>query len=571
MRALRSGILAAGVLALAGCAAAEPQYDVVIRNGTIYDGTGGEPVRADLAIVGDSIVAVGKLGDARAHQEVDAQGMAVAPGFINMLSWSNESLIADPRSQSELREGVTLEVMGEGESMGPLSDSMKVIARAQQGDIKYPIEWTSLGQYFEWLEKRGISTNVASFVGAATVREHEVGWDDRAPTAAELARMRQLVDQAMEEGAMGVGSALIYSPANYAKTDELIALVQEAGRYGGMYISHMRSEGDQENAAIDELLRIAREAHVPAEIYHLKVAGKDNWPKEDAVLAKIDSARKAGLQITADMYTYGAGAAGLDATMPPWAQSGGLEAWRQRLRVPAVRARVIAEMKQKHPGGWESLYQLSGGPDGLIEVAFKQDSLKYLTGKTVAQIAQLWKESPEDAMIDLVLKDDSRVGTVFFIASEENLRKQVVKPWVSFCSDEASAAPEGVFLKSMPHPRAYGSFVRVLGKYTRDEKVLTLAQAVRKLAGLPAATLKLHRRGLLRPGYFADVVVFDPRTIQDHATYESPRQYSTGVRDVFVNGVAVIRDGVHTGAKPGRFVRGPGWTGWTKTPGAGKA
>ena len=568
MRASRAVVLAAAIVSMAGCASDARRYDAIIRHGTVYDGSGGAPIQADVAIAGDTIAAIGELSRAQAPVVVDATGMAVSPGFINMLSWSNESLIADGRSQSELREGVTLEVMGEGDSMGPLTDSMKVVARSQQTDIRYPIAWTTLAQYLEWLEKRGISTNVASFVGATTVREHEVGWDDRAPTPAELARMRALVDTAMAEGALGVGSALIYSPATYAKTDELVALAQEAGKYGGMYISHIRSEGDQVLPALDELITIAREARVPAEVYHLKAAGRDNWSKEDAILARIDSARKAGLHITADMYTYRAGAAGLDASMPPWVQAGGMEAWRARLRDPATRARVLAEMRQKHPRGWESLYQLSASPDDVLVVAFKQDSLKYLTGKSVTQVAQLWRESPEDAVIDMVLKDDSRVGTVFFLASEENLARQVARPWVSFCSDEASQAPEGVFLKSMPHPRAYGSFVRVLGKYARDEKALTLAQAVRQLAGLPAENLKLHRRGLLKPGFFADVVVFDPRTIQDHATYEQPRQYSTGVRDVFVNGVAVLRGGEHTGAKPGRFVRGPGWKGWTTEKGS---
>jgi len=561
---LWAGLLAGAVFALASCRSSAPAYDVIVRNGTIYDGSGGAPVRADVAIAGDTIAAVGRLGSGRAKVVVDAAGMAVMPGFINMLSWANQSLIADPRSQSDLRQGVTLEVMGEGDSMGPWSDTMKAVFRAQQTDIRYPIEWTTLAQYLEWLQRRGISTNVASFVGATTVREHELGWANRAPTAVELERMRALVAQAMREGALGVASALIYAPGTYASTDEMVALSQEAGKYGGMYISHMRSEGDRLLEAVDEVIAISRRAGVPAEIYHLKAAGAANWPKMEQVIARVDSARRAGLHVSADMYTYTAGATGLSAGMPTWVQEGGLEAWRARLRDPATRTRVLGEMRQAHPVGWESLYQLAGSPERVLLVAFKQDSLKKLTGKTLAQVATLWHESPEDAAIDLVLRDDNDVSAVYFLMSEDNVGKQVALPWVSFGSDEASLAPEGIFLKSNPHPRAYGNFARVLGHYVRDQKVITLQDAVRKLAALPAQNLKLRGRGLLRPGYFADVVVLDPRTVQDHATYGRPHQYATGVRDVFVNGVAVLRNGQHTGATPGRVLRGPGWTGWKK-------
>lgn len=539
----------------------EASYDVILRNGTVYDGSGGPPIRADVGIVGDSIAAIGDLSRARSKSGIDVTGLAVAPGFINMLSWATESLIEDPKSQSDIRQGVTLEVFGEGESMGPLSDTMKAIVKSQQSDIKYDIKWTTLGEYLDYLEKKGVATNVASFIGATTVRIHELGYADRAPSAEELQRMRALVRQAMEEGAMGVGSSLIYAPAFYAKTDELVALSEEAGRYGGMYISHMRSEGNTLLQAVDELLAIAQRAKIGAEIYHLKAAGAANWNKLGALIAKVDSARKAGLRITADMYTYPAGATGLDAAMPPWVQEGGLQEWRKRLQDPAIRKRVITEMKTP-TDKWESLYLAAGSPDRVLLVAFKQDSLKYLTGKTLAEAAKVRGKSPEETAMDLVVLDDSRVGTVYFLMSEENIKREIALPWVSFGSDAESMAPEGVFVKSNPHPRAYGNFARVLGKYVRDEKVLTLQQAVRKLAALPAENLKLKRRGRLKPGYFADVVVFDPIAITDHATFDKPHQYSTGMMHVFVNGIQVLRNGEHTGATPGRVVRGPGWKGW---------
>ena len=547
-------------LAVATCArsAQNPTYDVVIRGGTIYDGTGAPGVVGDLAIDDDRIEAIGNVGSGRGALEIDAAGMAVAPGFINMLSWADESLIADGRGQSDIRQGVTLEVFGEGGSMGPMNDAMKKENVEAQGDIKYAIEWTTLAEYLEYLEQRGVSPNVASFVGATTVRMHELGQVDRAPTAAELARMQALVREAMEDGALGVGSSLIYAPAFYARTDELVALMQAAAPYGGMYISHIRSEGNQLLEAINELVTIARASKAPAEIYHLKAAGKANWSKLGAALAAIETARAEGLRITANMYTYPAGATGLDASMPPWVQEGGYNAWAARLKVPAIRRRVAAEMKVP-TNAWENFFTAVEGPEQILLVAFKNDALKPLTGKTLAEVARMRAKSPEETAMDLVIEDGSRVGTVYFLMSEENVKRQMALPWVSFGSDAAAPAPEGVFLKSNPHPRAYGTFARVLGRYARDEKALTVADAVRRLSGLPAENLKLDRRGLLKTGFFADVAVFNPATIADHATFARPHQYSTGMMHVFVNGVPVLRDGEHTGAKPGRVVRGPGW------------
>ena len=557
---MRLRALALYSLALTVSCGGSPRYDLIIRHGTLYDGSGNPPVAGDLAISGDTIAALGDLGSARAGREIDATGLAVAPGFINMLSWANESLIADGKSQSDIRQGVTLEVMGEGSSMGPLSDTMKVVDAAQQGDIKYPIEWSTLGGYLDYLVKRGISPNVASFVGATTVRVHEIGYADRSPTPEELERMRGLVRQAMEEGALGVGSSLIYAPAFYAKTEELIELCKVAAQFGGMYISHMRSEGNRLLEAIDELIRIAQEAGLPAEIYHLKAAGASNWAKMDQAIAKVDSARRAGLRITADMYTYPAGATGLDASMPPWVQEGGLQQWRTRLQDPAIRARVRREMRTP-TDQWENLYLGTGSPEKVLMVGFRTDSLKKYTGKSLAEVAKIRGTSPEETAMDLVVQDNSRVGTVYFLMSEDNIRKQVVLPWVSFGSDEESSAPEGVFTRYQQHPRAYGNFARVLSQYVRNEKLLPLEAAIRKLAALPAENLGIRKRGTLVAGNFADVVVFDPARIQDHATFDNPRQYATGMVHVFVNGTQVLADGEHTGATPGRVVRGPGWKG----------
>lgn len=554
--------VAAGLVALAlvACGGGS-DYDVIIRNGTVYDGSGEAGVQADVAISGDRVAAVGDLGDATAETEVDATGMAVAPGFINMLSWATESLIEDGRSQSDIRQGVTLEVFGEGESMGPLNDRMKEDLQSNQGDLQYEVEWTSLGEYLEYLENRGVATNVASFIGATTARVHELGYEDRAPTEEELARMQELVRQAMEEGALGVGSSLIYAPAFYAGTDELIALASAAGEYGGMYISHMRSEGNGLLGAVDELITIAEEAGVPAQIYHLKQAGTENWGKLDSVIAMVEEARADGTRITADMYTYTAGATGLDAAMPPWVQEGGLQEWKRRLQDPEIRAQVLEEMRTP-TDEWESLYLLAGSPDQVLLSGFKQDSLRHLTGMSLAEAAEHYGTSPEETAMDLVVKDDSRVSTVYFLMSEDNVKRQIALPWMSFDSDAGSMATEGVFMNSNPHPRAYGNFARLLGKYVRDEGVIPLEEAIHKLTAFPAEVLGIRERGSLAEGYYADVVVFDPETIQDHATFEEPHQYATGVQHVFVNGEQVLRDGEHTGALPGRVVRGPGWTGW---------
>jgi N-acyl-D-amino-acid deacylase len=536
-------------------------YDVLIRGGTIFDGSGSAPFTGDVAIRGDTIEAVGpRLADARGSIEVDADGMAVAPGFINMLSWATESLIEDGRSQSDIRQGVTLEVFGEGRSMGPLNETMKRETLERQSDIRYAIEWTTLGEYLDYLAARGVSCNVASFVGATTVRVHEVGYADRPPTADELDRMRQLVRQAMEEGALGVGSSLIYAPAFYAQTDELVVLMQAAAEYGGMYISHVRSEGSRFLEAIDELIDIARRSRAPAEIYHLKASGAANWSRLDAAIERIEAARAEGLRITANMYTYTAGSTGLSATMPPWVQEGGHRAWVERLKDPAIRARVRQAMNTP-TDAWENMLLLAGSPDNVLLVAFKNDALKPLTGRTVAEVAAERGTSPEDTIIDLVIEDDSRVSAVYFTMSEDNVRRQLRLPWVSFGSDAAAPAPEGVFLRSSTHPRAYGNVARLLGQYVRDEQVISLEQAVQRLAALPAENLKLDRRGRLAAGYFADVVIFDPARIRDTATYAQPHSYAEGVRDVLVNGVPVLRDGEHTNARPGRVIRGPGWRG----------
>ncbi len=534
-----------------------PEYDVIIRNGSIYDGSGNKSYKADVALKGDTIAAIGDLSNSKGITEIDASGLAVRPGFINMLSWANESLIEDGKSQSDIRQGVTLEVMGEGWSMGPLNDKMKKEMVEEEGDIKYDVRWTTLDEYLKYLVDKGISCNVASFVGAGSVRIYVIGYEDRAPNNEELAKMKDLVKQAMEDGALGVGSALIYAPNFYAKTDELVELCKTASEYGGMYISHIRSEGNQLLQAADELIKISREANIPAEFYHIKAAGKSNWDKLDSLINKINAARAEGLHITADMYTYTAGETGLDASMPPWVQEGGFKQWKKNLQDPQIRKKVIKEMETP-TDKWENFFIASGSPDNILLVGFKTDSLKYLTGKSLTEIAKMRGKSPAETAIDLVVDDDSRVGTVYFLMSEENIKKKISIPWISFGSDESSPAPEGVFLKSNPHPRAYGNVARLLGKYVRDEKIIPLEEAVRRLSALPAQNLKIKKRGLLKTGYFADVVVFDPAKIQDYATYEKPHQYSRGVIDVFVNGEQVIKNGNHTGKTPGQVVRGPG-------------
>ncbi len=551
----RGSALASVLSVLSGCGRG-PTFDLVITHGTVYDGSGGPAVTADIGVIGDSIATIGDLSGARARQKLDATGLAVAPGFINMLSWANVALIADGRSQSDIRQGVTLEVFGEGNSMGPWNDSMKAEDRSQQGDIKYDIQWSTLGEFLDYLVSRGISPNVASFVGATTVREYVLGHANRAPDSTELAQMQGLVRQAMQEGALGVGSSLIYEPAFYATTGELVALASAAHESGGMYISHIRNENDSLLEAVSELITIARRSGAPAEIYHLKAAGRPNWGKLDSLIVLVTAAQAEGLRITADMYTYPASATGLDAAMPAWVRAGGLREWANRMKDPAVRRRVIAEMRQPGHG-----FSGAGGPQGVLLIGFKQDSLKYLTGKTLAQVAAMRGRSAEETAMDLVIQDDSRIDCIYFTMSEDNVRRETTLPWVSFGSDAESSAPEGVFLLSSTHPRAYGNFSRLLARYARDEKAIPLEEAIRRLSKLPATNLGLARRGSLKPGYYADIVVFDPATIQDHATFEKPMQYATGVRDVFVNGVQVIRDGEHTDARPGRVVRGPGYTG----------
>lgn len=534
----------AGLLLAAACA--PPQVDLVLRGGSIADGGGGELYVGDVAIDGDAIVAVGDVGRQRGRRELAVDGLVVAPGFVNMLSWATVSLLEDPRAQSDVRQGVTLEVFGEGWSMGPLNEAMKQETLERQSDIKFDVEWTTLGEYLSHLETRGVAPNVASFVGATTVRIHELGYEDRAPTAAELEAMRGLVRAAMEEGALGVGSSLIYAPASFADTDELVALVEEAAAHGGLYVSHIRNEGEGLLAALDELIEIARRTGAKAEVYHFKASRPENWHLLEPAIAKIESARAAGLEIAANMYTYPASATGLDAAMPTWVQEGGHDAWVERLRDPEIRERVRAEMDLL-------------APEKMLFIEFRNDALADLTGKTLAEVAALRGTSPEDTVMDLVVEDDSRVGTIYFSMSEDSVRRKAALPWMSFGSDAGAPSAEGVFLASSTHPRAYGTFARVLGRYARDEKLFTLGEAVRRLTSWPASRLGIADRGRLRPGYFADLAVFDAARVRDLATFEQPHRYSEGMVHVFVNGVQVLADGEPTGATPGRFVRGPGY------------
>ena len=554
--------LVAGVAASVVYAGAMPSpqplaYDVIVRGGTVFDGTGTPGRRVDVGLRGDRIAGLGDLTQATSPTVIDAKGLAVAPGFINMLSWSTESLLVDGRSQGEIRQGVTTQIFGEGSSMGPLTDDMKKRLVENMGDLKYEITWTSLSEYLRDLQRRGVSQNVASFLGATTVREHVIGLEDRQPTPQQLDEMRALVAREMEAGALGIGSSLIYAPGFYASTEELIELCKVAAKYRGKYISHVRSEGNRLVEAVTELIRISREAGIPAEIYHLKAAGQANWPKLDKVIALIEEARKQGLKITADMYTYTAGATGLDAAMPPWVLDGGYDAAYKRLSDPETRKKIALAIRTP-TADWENLYLAAGSPDRVLLVEFKSDALKPLTGKTLAEAAIARGEDPVETIMNLVLEDHSRVGTVYFMMSEDNVRKQIRLPWMSFGSDAASMAPEVPFTLSSAHPRAYGTFTRLLGRYTRDEKILSLSEAVRRLSGLPASNLELDRRGFLKEGMFADVVVFDPATIADNATFEKPHQYAAGMKHVFVNGVQVLKDGEHTGAKPGLALWGPG-------------
>jgi N-acyl-D-aspartate/D-glutamate deacylase len=559
LRAL-APLAAAATFALTRGSAAPPsppaRYDVIIHGGTVHDGTGATGRRADVALRGDRVAAVGDLKAAEAGSKVDATGLAVAPGFINMLSWSTDSLLVDGRSQGEIRQGVTTQIMGEGSSMGPLTPEMKQRMKEGQGDVQYDVTWTSLAEYLATLEKKGVAQNVASFIGSATLREHVVGLDNRRFTPAEMDRARALIRDEMEKGALGIGSSLIYAPDTYSTTEELIEMCKAAAPYGGRYISHIRSEGDRLLEAVDELVRISREAKVPAEIYHLKAAGESNWPKMDQVIARVDQVRREGLKITADMYTYTAGATGFDACVPPWAREGGSDALFARIADSAIRQRMVEEMRR--PAGWENLCLSAGSPDRILLVEFKTEALKPLTGKKLSEVARTRGTDPENTILDLMAADRTRIGVVYFLMSEDNVRKQIRLPWVSFCSDASSMAPEPPFNRSATHPRAYGNFARLLGRYVREEKLIPLEEAVRRLSNLPATNLGLRDRGRLAPGLFADVVVFDPATIADRATYEHPHQYAVGVRHVFVNGVQVLRDGEHTGATPGRALAGPG-------------
>lgn len=539
----------------ANCQESE-KYDVLIRGGVVYDGSGAPGKIADVAIRGERIAKIGDLRGAVATTVVDAEGHVVCPGFINVLSWATESLLVDGRGMSDVCQGVTLEVFGEGWSMGPLNETMRRQMIAEQGDLKYEVPWTTLSEYLEHLVARGVSPNVASFVGATTVRIHEVGYENRPPTKDELERMKELVRREMEQGALGVGSSLIYAPASYSTTEELIELCKVAASYGGVYISHLRSEGDRFLEALDEFITIVKKAGIAGEIYHLKAAGEHNWSKLAQAIQRIEKAQAEGLRITADVYPYTAGATGLNASMPPWVQEGGFEKWRDRLRDPDIRARVAQQMRQP-ASDWENLLLMAGSPERVLLVGFRNPDLKHLTGLSLAELARRRGKTPEETAMDLVIEDGSRVECVYFLMSEENVRRKVALPWVCFGSDAAAPAAEGVFLKSASHPRAYGCFARVLGKYVRDEKVIELADAIHRMTGFPATNLGLRGRGFLRPGYFADVVVFDPKTITDRATYEQPHQYAVGVRDVWVNGVAVLRNGEHTAAKPGQVVRGP--------------
>ena len=557
---LSSGLIAVVIMLLttAGtCMAVEPVFDVLIRGGMVIDGTGAPPQRVDVGIRGAHITTLGTLNEAQAKQVIDATGLAVAPGFINMLSWATESLLQDGSAESDIRQGVTLEVMGEGWSMGPLNNVMKQELLQSQGDIKFDIPWTTLGEYLEHLVGRGVAPNVASFVGATTIRIHVLGRADRQANSEELEQMRALVRQAMEAGALGIGSSLIYAPAFYADTRELIELCKVAAAYDGLYITHLRSEGNRFLEAVDEMLQIAREANIAAEIYHLKAAGKQNWHKLDQAIQKVEQAREEGLRISANMYTYTAGATGLDAAMPPWVQEGGFDRWRDRLRDESIRQRVAREMKTP-TNDWENLLLMAGSPDKVLLVGFKNPDLKHLTGKTLSQVAKQRNKSVEETAMDLVVEDGSRVGAVYFLMDEANVQRKITLPWVSFGSDSAAVSPRGVFLQSNPHPRGYGCFARLLGNYVRDKKTIPLETAIHKLTGLPARHLGIRRRGQLQPGYFADVVIFDPQSIQDHATYAEPHQFATGVRDVLVNGKLVLHNGSITKHRPGRIVHGPG-------------
>ena len=550
-------LLAIAIISVIISSCNQPSYDTIIRNGMVYDGNGGEPFKGDIGINSDTIAFIGDLSKEKGRNEIDANGMAVSPGFINMLSWSPVTLLEDGNSQGDIRQGVTLEVFGEGESMGPLNPKMKADLQKDQPLFKFNVDWNTLGEYMHSLEKRGISCNVASYVGATTIRTHVIGEENRDPTATELDSMKALVKQAMEEGALGVGSSLIYPPAFFAKTSELIELCKAAAPYGGGYISHMRSEGNKLHEAVEELITIAKEAGVHGEIYHLKVGGIDNWNKMDSVIKRVERARSEGIDIAANMYTYIAGATGMTAAMPPSLQDGGFGKLWERLQDPSTRKEMIKAMKT-NAADWENLYYGAGSPERVLLLGFRKNSLSKYIGKTLGEAAKMMNTTPEDAAIDLIIEDSSRVEVAYFLMNEDNVKKQIALPWVSFGSDAGSMAPEGNFLKQSTHPRAYGNFARVIGHYVRDEKVLSLQQAIQKLSNVAAHSLNISKRGELKVGNFADVLVFDPAKVKDNATFEKPHQYASGMIHVMVNGVQVLKNGEHTNAKPGRFVKGAG-------------
>ena len=550
-------LLAIAIISVIISSCNQPSYDTIIRNGMVYDGNGGEPFKGDIGINSDTIAFIGDLSKEKGRNEIDANGMAVSPGFINMLSWSPVTLLEDGNSQGDIRQGVTLEVFGEGESMGPLNPKMKADLQKDQPLFKFNVDWNTLGEYMHSLEKRGISCNVASYVGATTIRTHVIGEENRDPTATELDSMKALVKQAMEEGALGVGSSLIYPPAFFAKTSELIELCKAAAPYGGGYISHMRSEGNKLHEAVEELITIAKEAGVHGEIYHLKVGGVDNWNKMDSVIKRVERARSEGIDIAANMYTYIAGATGMTASMPPSLQDGGFGKLWERLQDPSTRKEMIKAMKT-NATDWENLYYGAGSPERVLLLGFRKNSLSKYIGKTLGEAAKMMNTTPEDAAIDLIVQDSSRVEVAYFLMNEDNVKKQIALPWVSFGSDAGSMAPEGNFLKQSTHPRAYGNFARVIGHYVRDEKVLSLQQAIQKLSNVAAHSLNISKRGELKVGNFADVLVFDPAKVKDNATFEKPHQYASGMIHVMVNGVQVLKNGEHTNAKPGRFVKGAG-------------
>lgn len=558
LRSMRSTMIAlAAFLAGGPVAGKAPEYDLIIRNGTIYDGSGRLPFEGDVAVKGDRIVRVGPRLPGNAARVIDATGNAIAPGFINAFSHATYSLVTDPLAEADLRQGVTLEILGEGDSPGPFNAEQAAQLRRH---VPIPFEWRTLGEYLAALEKRGTAVNFAAWVGATTVRANVLGIADVKPTPDQLIKMRALVRRAMEEGALGLSTALIYVPGSFADTEELAALASEAGRCGGIYVSHMRSEGDHFLEALDELIEIARRSGAPAETFHIKVGAPGNWPKMATALARIRAARAAGVRITANMYPYSASSTGMTASLPPWVQQGGEDAMRIRLKNPMIRSRVIAEMRDPAPS-WENVMNGAGGAKGVVLSSFRNEKLRHFTGKTLAEVAALRGVSAEEAALQLIEEEHGKLYVFYFTMNEDNLRMQVREPYVSFGSDASAMTITPEAMRSGQHPRGFGTFARIFARYVRDEKLLTVQEAVRRLTSLPAANYSLPDRGWLKPGYLADIVVFDPAKIQDRATYRQPFSYAIGVSDVIVNGVPALANGEPTGARAGRFVRGRAWTG----------